>query len=83
MKFLIIYLIGVAVSLIGAFFHELYLYGFQIWKISLREVLEDLVISLFSWLSALIELGMAVVSWAFSLDNYNIWPLREKFNVKN
>lgn len=82
MKYFVIYLIGVAVALIGAFLHELYLYGFEIRKISFREVVEDFVISLFSWIAAFIELAMAVMSWAFSLDNYNLWPLGEKFNTK-
>lgn len=79
MKFLIIYLVGVAVASIGALMHEIYLYGGEIRKISAREIVEDLAISLFSWLAVFIEFAMAVMNVVFGFENYNKWPLREKF----
>ena len=58
-KFLLIYLIGVGVDIVGLFLLEwLYYYAGRIRYITLREVFEDLGLSLLSWLTTLVVIGL-------------------------
>lgn len=63
------YIIGVIISLIGLFLYEhLYLYDKQLHYITKKEILEDCLLSLLSWLTVLLLLV------SISIDFYLKWP---------
>jgi len=63
------YVIGVLISIIGIFAHEyFYFYDRQIKYISKKEVIEDVLLSLLSWLMVL----WLIIS--ICLDCYMGWP---------
>ena len=69
MTFVLVYAIGVGISALGIFLYEyLYLYDRQIRYISGKEVIQDVLLSLLSWIM------VAGLIFSVAIDIYLGWP---------